>query len=690
MSHEELTSKIADSFQEFSSMLSQLSSNKSPINSPPVLHHTPIQQVFQTLPLPSPFSTNDHESEEESSDEEDYSVLLETTNVGTRLRSEKCISIVICAGKIEVLQEMIQLGLDLNHVDDKKSGLTPIMYAAYLGRIDCLKLLLQQPSLQVNRQDKKGWTALLWGINGCQIECVKLLLKYGAEIKMDCSRLFQYPTCTIIKELFGQKYDLSDKEYFPIENEMIFKSNLFNWNRCLPDQMFVFTQDQIPIIMDSVFSLSPDSIQLLQYQDELSSELWAPANIVFLCARFAHYEFSRELLNSLFDSVMVRLTKLIKSTSRDKHCLAFWIANICQLINYLKKDNGLSVVTLDIQESLSQSIAEAYTFFVIDTQRTLQRDLEPSLMEHDPIDEPIEFTDDWRFFFTRSSSDTLSCPQVITESLSKTLQILQSYHVPPPIVIQGVAQFFYYLSSELFNRVLSQKKYLCRSKALQIRLNLSTLEEWLRMEQLPSSLNRAFEPLMQLLQLLQCLSQMNDIATFSSTVRGFDRLNALQVKRCVQGYRYELSEAKLPVHIESLALQMAASKQSTERKSLNFNDSKRSSISSLNSLIGPKSKRMSTPELFEKLEDEEDDEEEEGEKKNTKYLLPFSVFNTTSLLQDWTEEKQKRSITNRDDFADTIYREIKLRKLEEYDLLDKIIPCIPYEWLFYLNKKLRV
>jgi hypothetical protein len=38
----------------------------------------------------------------------------------------------------------------------------------------------------------------------------------------------------------------------------------------------------------------------------------------------------------------------------------------------------------------------------------------------------------------------------------------------------------YWTSCEMFNRILQRKKYLCRSRALQIGLNLGVLEEWIR------------------------------------------------------------------------------------------------------------------------------------------------------------------------------------------------------------------
>ncbi|KAG0748504.1 hypothetical protein G6F22_007580 [Rhizopus arrhizus] len=726
MSHEELTSKIADSFQEFSNMLSQLSSckNKSPAtlsSSLPEIKNKEsplIQQTFSSVkPLSPPITLRDdtfenskEDKSSDSSEEEDPNnikkanmLLLKDINMeNTRLYSiAECLILFICKGRKASLQKMIDLGVDLNCTDNKELGITPLMYAAYFGKLDCLWLLLQQPSIQVNKQDKKGWTALMWSMSGCQVEAVRLLLEYGSEksiITRSGRRLSQYSTCDTIQKIIDTPTSNQvEKDYVKMESNQTrskdtlnsFPSKIaerpttrFNWNHCLPDQMFVFSYGQVPFIIDQIFSITSDTIRSLKCQHELSSELWAPANIIFLCARFAHYYCNRELLNLLLDTFIIKLQKAIKSTSRDLHILSFWIANSCQLVNYLKKDAELSVVTSDSQETLSLSITEAYTFVVIETQKKLEKILMPSLMEYDSIhgdddNNPVQFVDDWRFFFTKNSQTSSMNPQIVTDLLEETQQIMESYHVPAAVIIQAIAQFFYYLACELFNRMLSQRKYLCRSKALQIRLNLSVIEEWVKAERLPSSLNHAFEPVSQLLQLLQCLSQLDDMAIFTSTINTFDRLNPLQIIKCVQQYRYEVSEPKLPDHIKSLALQMMTLKKTQSRRSLN--DSKRLSASSLNSLLTPKNKRMSTPERLKA----EEEEREEGEKKDSKYLLPFSVFSTNVLLQDWADKR--RSINQND----IIYQEIKLKKLEEYDLLDKIIPSIPDEWLYQLDRKLK-
>lgn len=276
--------------------------------------------------------------------------------------------------------------------------------------------------------------------------------------------------------------------------------------------------------------------------------------------------------------------------------MAFWITNATQLLYYLKKDVGLVVATAEHQLRISELVSEIYNLIINDAERRLAKILTPSMLEHEQIPgmEDVNFADDWQRFFRRSSrrsvvvppdgglavqmkrsSSVLSTnstmantnnsacaahaisPQSITSLLTSTLYVLQSYDVHPAIIVQALAQFFHYMSCELFNRILTNKKLLCRSKALQIRMNMSQIEDWITQEHLPSSLVSYLEPTNQLLQLLQCLTHLQDLVSFIHTVKKFDALNALQVKRCVTNYRYEVNEPRLPEEIEKYAIQLA-------------------------------------------------------------------------------------------------------------------------------------
>jgi hypothetical protein len=76
------------------------------------------------------------------------------------------------------------------------------------------------------------------------------------------------------------------------------------WNICLPDQMFVFSHEDIPHILKTI---------ILGMQPMRSkAQKPVPANIIFLSARFAHYYSSSELLESFLFSVIDAIDQSIK------------------------------------------------------------------------------------------------------------------------------------------------------------------------------------------------------------------------------------------------------------------------------------------------------------------------------------------------------------------------------------------
>jgi len=97
----------------------------------------------------------------------------------------------------------------------------------------------------------------------------------------------------------------------------------------------------------------------------------------------------------------------------------------------------------------------------------------------------------------------------------------------------------------MFNRILIRKKYLCRSRAIQIGMNLSVLEEWIVSSALPSRVESHFAPVRELLHWLQCLSSVVEFPTLIETIQMMKHLNPLQMRRAVRDYRYEISEGRM-------------------------------------------------------------------------------------------------------------------------------------------------
>lgn len=94
-------------------------------------------------------------------------------------------------------------------------------------------------------------------------------------------------------------------------------------------------------------------------------------------------------------------------------------------------------------------------------------------------------------------------PSSVTAILSSLHSLLRLYSINPSIIVQAFSQIYYWVACETFNKMIVQKKYLCRSRAMQIGMNVSILEEWVTSVGLPASVSSHFQTLRELLIWLQ-------------------------------------------------------------------------------------------------------------------------------------------------------------------------------------------
>lgn len=111
-------------------------------------------------------------------------------------------------------------------------------------------------------------------------------------------------------EVIAPQNEVIEEEELKRWESSIKSSNTFSWNQCLPDQMFVFSQDDLHFILDQALNIA--DTKSLMNKSQLSNDLWRPANIIFLSTRFAHYCSSKDLLNTLLSTVNVKLSRIIK------------------------------------------------------------------------------------------------------------------------------------------------------------------------------------------------------------------------------------------------------------------------------------------------------------------------------------------------------------------------------------------
>ena len=432
--------------------------------------------------------------------------------------------------------------------------------------------------------------------------------------------------------------------------------------------MFVYTESDMPALLDLVIT------NMLPQRSAAQKPI--PANFLFLSARYAHYYQNDEMLKALFDGAVMRIDRVIKTHPDDMTIHAFWISNTLLLLHYLRKDPGLMAVSIEFQSRISELLQESYLTLLRDAERRIGRVLDSAILDNETIQglDDLTFGDEWRIFrsrhrhpkspkrFERTPSPRRRAepsPRNVTSLLSSIQFILETYDIHNVIVAQCQAQLFYWLGAELFNRILLKKNYQARSKAMQIRLNVSALEDWLRVNVKPtpggsrdpsahvrrtaSEIGREFlGPVIQLLQWLQVLSSLGDEEeTFRTTVKALDLLTPAQLLSAANNYRSEVGEQGLAKKFKELLKQMDREKEEERRKararlSLASISRATSSTPTPTSPTKPNSPPSSTPQPNVPPPNEDEDIPPPSTlllPSNT--LLPFALPTTTEMITSY-------------------------------------------------------
>ena len=338
--------------------------------------------------------------------------------------------------------------------------------------------------------------------------------------------------------------------------------------------MFVFQQDQLDLILDVIVTkMTPQ---------RSPSQKPVPANLIFLMARYAHYHMTNSLLTDLLSRALDRTAEVVEKSQWDMTMLAFWTSNLTLLLHYLKKDAGLLQATTKFQAELADQIYEAFILIIRDAERRIDKILDTAMLDHETIPglADVDFQDEWKVFKSKNKTQedpfeksfrppspkrrAQTSPRNITSLLSSTLFVLDLYDVHSVITSQILAQLLYWIGAELFNRIITTKRYLSRTKAMQVRMNVSMVEDWARVnnrqpehyengstttsgENTMEAARRYLSPVIQLLQWLQCFTSLGeDHDSLVATLMQLQRVTPTQLVHAAKHYRSEVGEKSLP------------------------------------------------------------------------------------------------------------------------------------------------
>ncbi|XP_056234565.1 unconventional myosin-Vb [Seriola aureovittata] len=247
-----------------------------------------------------------------------------------------------------------------------------------------------------------------------------------------------------------------------------------------------------------------------------------PASVLFLCVRQADCSGDQTRARSLCSAAVTAMKAALKKHSNDMDMTALWLKNACVLNDLLTQhspkqaldSDELVPLTSDLSDlirSLSDLCIQAYQQLFSITDTHLQNIIVPALLESETIPGLSGSAAKLATSRKRAGSDSRTVTGDASPTMASVLRELGALHtalshqaLPPVLMEQAFHQLTYLISASALNSLLLRKDMCCWSRGMQIRYNVSLLEEWLRSRGLQAGGAVAtLEPLIQAVQLLQ-------------------------------------------------------------------------------------------------------------------------------------------------------------------------------------------
>ncbi|XP_070411301.1 unconventional myosin-Va isoform X3 [Nothobranchius furzeri] len=283
-------------------------------------------------------------------------------------------------------------------------------------------------------------------------------------------------------------------------------------------------EDEMKLVKNLILELKPRGVAV-----NLIPGL--PAYILFMCLRHADYLNDDQKVRTLLTSTINSIKKILKKRGDDFETVSFWLANTCRFLHCLKQYSGdeafmklntsrqnehcLSNFDLaEYRQVISDLAIQIYQQLIKCLENILLSMIVPGMLEHETIQGVSGVKP------TGLRKRTSSIADEGTYTLDSILRQLSAFHstmcqhgTDPELIKQVVKQLFYIIGAVTLNNLLLRKDMCSWSKGMQIRYNVSQLEEWLRDKGLMTcGAKETLEPLIQAAQLLQVKKKTDEDA----------------------------------------------------------------------------------------------------------------------------------------------------------------------------------
>uniref|UniRef100_A0A672SDG7 Dilute domain-containing protein n=1 Tax=Sinocyclocheilus grahami TaxID=75366 RepID=A0A672SDG7_SINGR len=253
------------------------------------------------------------------------------------------------------------------------------------------------------------------------------------------------------------------------------------------------------------------------------------AHLLFMCVRHADYLNDGNKLKSLMNGIISAIKEVITNQQESFEVLSFWLSNTYHFLNCLKqysgdeefmkhntlRQNKNCLRNFDLSEHrqiLSDLAINIYHQFISVMEDALFPMIIPGMLEHESLQgissmKPTGFRKRSNSVYEDGGDHSGSEPFSVTDILQQldaSHTSMAQHGMEPQLQGQVIRQLFFLIGATSVNSILLRKDLCSCRKGMQIRCNISYLEEWLREKDLQSSCAmETLGPLSQVAWLLQ-------------------------------------------------------------------------------------------------------------------------------------------------------------------------------------------
>ena len=331
--------------------------------------------------------------------------------------------------------------------------------------------------------------------------------------------------------------------------------------------MLKYAEKNIQLIVNAlVTDLAPEAVER-----EVPG---LPAHLLFMCVLYADHVENTAMMHGMLHKTFMAVKQVVMTNTTNLHVLGFWLTNAYRLLCDMKQFSGeqqfrsrsdtvsASLRSFDLGEYrnvLTDLLVQIYHTIVKHVEVLLVPLIVPAMLDYEPI--PSMGTSPAKLGGRRKPKASHTVESIL-KLLTKVMVALRKQCVEPALARQVFRQVFYVINAHIVNSFLLSKDYCHCFKGVQVRFNITKLQEWARENQLDDA-GEVLKEAVQVTQLLQVnKTSLGDVDTILDCC---EALSPVQVQKILTMYTPGDFEERVPASVIRAV---------TQRGSQNFDPSK--------------------------------------------------------------------------------------------------------------------